>query len=200
MQQPLIALPIKPFGVAKRRLSPVLDARHRSLLGRRVAERTVAAARATGARVAVITGDPGVREWAHALGVVTVTDPMEGLDAAARIAVATARLEQRPWIVAHADLPLVVDDDFLAIIESLSGAASVIAPSYDGGTSVFAGTGDQGFRYGPGSFRRHVELARKPIQVLVRLGLALDLDEPSDLAAARQHPRGRWLDRYLLES
>jgi 2-phospho-L-lactate guanylyltransferase len=197
MRSPLIALPVKPFGVAKRRLSPVLDARQRSRLGREVAARTIGAAQATGAVVAVVTGDAGVRLWARDLGVATIDDRRESLDVAGSVAVAAANRQGRPWIVAHADLPLVAASDFVAIIEALERADVVIAPSYDGGTSVLAGTAGFAFRYGRGSFRRHLGTAQQPIAVVVRLGLALDLDGPSDLAAAAHHPRGCWLSEYL---
>lgn len=194
MQAPLIAIPVKPFGVAKRRLAPVLDAGRRSRLGREVAARTIAAAQATGVPVAVVTADAGVMAWAGNQGANVVVDPGRDLNVAAQAAVRAAG--SRPWMILHADLPLVEPADLLAVITELKTAGSVIAPSYDGGTSVLAGSGPFPFRYGPASFRRHIACAPHRLKVLVRVGLAIDLDAPSDLAAARQHPRGAWLSDF----
>ena len=62
----LAAIPIKPFGVAKRRLSTRLDAPARSRLGKAVAARTAAAATDAGALVAIVTGDADVAAAAGA--------------------------------------------------------------------------------------------------------------------------------------
>ncbi|NOY56553.1 MAG: 2-phospho-L-lactate guanylyltransferase [Actinobacteria bacterium] len=195
MPRPLIAVPVKPFGVAKRRLATVMDAPTRSIVGRRIAARTLEAARQTGASVVVVAGDRGVRQWAGALGFASIPELEPGLTGAARAAVDAAAFDTCPWIIAHADLPLVEVDDFHAVIGALEEADVVIAPSYNGGTTVVAGTlGSFDFRYGEGSFRRHLGVAsRKRLRIVVRLGLGLDLDGPSDLESAIRHPRGAWL-------
>jgi len=195
MPRPLIAVPVKPFGVAKHRLATVMDAPTRSIIGRRIAARTLETARQAGADVVVVAGDQGVRRWAAALGFAGIPELEPGLAGAARSAVDTAALDTRPWIVAHADLPLVEVDDFRAVIGALEEAEVVIAPSYNGGTTVVGGTtGAFDFRYGEGSFRRHLGVAsRRRVRIVVRLGLALDLDDPSDLESAIRHPRGAWL-------
>jgi 2-phospho-L-lactate guanylyltransferase (CobY/MobA/RfbA family) len=48
------------------------------------------------------------------------------------------------------------------------------------------------FRYGPGSFRRHLALYPEAA-IVVRLGLLHDVDTYADLDSARNHPRGAWL-------
>ena len=53
----LAAIPIKPFGVAKARLAPVLGQAERSRLGRAIAARTAGLAAAAGAEVVVVTAD-----------------------------------------------------------------------------------------------------------------------------------------------
>ena len=99
-----------------------------------------------------------------------------GLDGAAGAVVAASR---RSWAVLHADLPLLRPEDLVAVWEA--DAPAVLAPSRDGGTSLFCGSGPMRFSYGPGSFPRH--LARAPDAAIVsRPGLALDLDTPADLA------------------
>ena len=61
-------------------------------------------------------------------------------------------------------------------------------------------------RYGPGSFARHVELARAggvPAEVAEIESIGLDVDTPDDLAALRRAlaawPRGAVRTRALLE-
>jgi 2-phospho-L-lactate guanylyltransferase (CobY/MobA/RfbA family) len=71
----------------------------------------------------------------------------------------------------------------------------MIAPSNDGGTSLLGASRRIRFAYGPASFHRHLLRLRDP-RVVVRLGLALDLDDASDLEAARGHTKGQWLDQY----
>jgi 2-phospho-L-lactate guanylyltransferase len=188
----LIAIPIKPFGVAKARLSPVLDARGRSLLGRTIAAHTVGEAKATGARVVVVTGDPGVSEWARDLGVDVVVESVEhgtGLNGAAAAAAAEAERTGSDWMILHADLPHLTRNDLKAAIDRFAPGRYVLAPSYDGGTTLLMGTGTFPFRYGSASFHHHLRSAGENAVVLVRTGLALDLDTPDDLAAARAFSR-----------
>ena len=87
-------------------------------------------------------------------------------------------------MVVHADLPAIEAED-LDTTMSLLGSRSILAPSHDGGTSLIAGsTPAFPFSYGVGSFQRH--LAAVPdAAVLIRPGLALDLDRASDLDAIR---------------
>ncbi len=195
MLRPLVAIPIKPFGVAKGRLAPMMDARTRSIVGRQVAARTLEAARQSGARTVVATGDDGVRVWASDLGFPSIDEREHSLAGAAHAAVATAAAAGVPWIVVHADLPLIHANDLRLVIDALATADIVLAPSYDGGTTVVAGvTTSFDFSYGNGSFRRHLAAAAGlRTKIVVTLGLALDLDRPSDLRAAMSHPRGAWL-------
>jgi 2-phospho-L-lactate guanylyltransferase len=183
----LISIPVKPFGVAKARLDPVLTASQRSRLGRAVAAHTIGQAVATGAPVAVVTGDPGVTAWAKAAGVEVVAEQPRlgpGLNGAAAAAAAEAEQRGSAWLVLHADLPLVTTTDLQTAISRHTTGGFVIAPSYDGGTSLLMGSGPFAFAYGPGSFHRHLQEAGGA-EVVVRTGLALDLDTPRDLAAAQ---------------
>lgn len=184
----LVGIPVKGFGLAKARLAGVLDAAARSALGRRVAGRTVDVARAVvgGDSVLVVTGDAGVVAWAQAIGVTVIDEGPGGLDGAAAAVVAAA--DGQPWAVLHADLPLLTRGDLAAALAVADEAGAAIAPSSDGGTSLIASTGGFPFAYGEGSFQRHLR-AIPEAAVVVRPGLALDLDTPADLVAARNHPR-----------
>jgi 2-phospho-L-lactate guanylyltransferase len=184
----LIAIPVKPFGVAKSRLQPAVNASRRSRLGKMIAARTAVEARATGARVAVVTADEGVAGWARDLEFEVVWEaPGAGLNAAASAAVASAEGDRSDWLILHADLPLVSRVDITAAIDRHRPDRYVIAPSYDGGTGLIMGSGAFPFSYGPGSFHRHVRAANGNADVVIRSGLALDLDTPRDLEAARNH-------------
>lgn len=192
----LAAVPIKRFYVAKRRLSPVLSAEARSRLGRDLAARTMDAVAAAGVEVVALAGDEEVAAWVKERGREPMVDPGGGgLDGAAVSAAARAAAEGREWLIVHADLPLLTSEDILVAVDGLSQGGWPIAPSDDGGTSLIGGRDEFRFSYGPGSFRRH--LARLPHpRVVVRRAFSLDLDGPSDYAAARRAHGGGWLDGY----
>ncbi len=185
----VVAIPVKSFSVAKARLAAVLGAETRAMLGRALADHTVAVTSAAGAEPVVVAGDEEVLAWARRRDVATITSP-PGLDAAARAALRDSGT--RPWAVLHADLPLLGPADLVEPFAAVAAGRAVLAPSSDGGTSLLAGAPT--FSYGPGSFHRHLALLRHldPL-VVARPGLLLDLDGPADLAAAVRHPRGRWL-------
>lgn len=175
-------VPIRSFD-GMTRLSDHLLPDERRRLSRRIAERVVDAADAAGLAVTIVTGDDDVRQWAtnvKKVGLLTEPDPA-GLNAAAEAAVAAAL--DNPWLVIHADLPAIEANDLMAAAELLDNG-TVLSPSHDGGTSLIGGIGGPfPFRYGPGSFQRHFAAVQGRAAVLVRSGLALDLDQPSDLAA-----------------
>ncbi len=152
-------------------------------LMRKLAGRAAAAIAEAGASIVVVTGDDEVRSWASESGFSLVDEPdPPGLDAAAAAGLDAVR---GPWMVVHADLPLITDEDVVATQRALAPNTHVLAPSHDGGTSLIAGsTPAFPFSYGVGSFQRH--LAAVPdAAVLIRPGLALDLDRASDLDAIR---------------
>lgn len=197
----LVAIPIKPFGVAKARLSQVLGPAARSRLGRAIAARTAGLAAATGAEVYVVTGDDGVAAWAkeHEFGVLREEPELgTGLNAAASAVVRHAGRFGKRWAIVHADLPVATAADLNEVLGRAAGGP-IIVPSYDGGTNLISGGGwDFRFSYGPASFHRH--LARIPeAKIITNPRLALDLDTPTDLARARASPSGRWLEAVLHE-
>jgi 2-phospho-L-lactate guanylyltransferase len=177
-------IPIRSFD-GMTRLSGRLGSEDRRRLARELAGRTIRAALDANTQVSVITADAEVDRWALTLGVECIAESTpHGLDAAAAAGVAEAG--DYPWLVIHADLPAINADDVRAAVRSI-GKGWVLAPSHDGGTSLIGGTG-RGFpfRYGPGSFRRHLAAVRGDATTLIRPGLALDLDRPWDLNALQQ--------------
>jgi len=189
-----IIIPVKPFGIAKERLSGVLDQSTRARLGKAVAAHTIRQAQAIASRVTIVTPDEAVAAWAADQDCAVVAEPpAAGLDRAA--ALATGHHQDR-WVVLHADLPLLQPDD-VALVVSAVASGWVLAPAHDGGTSAVGGRGSFGFSYGPGSFVRHLAAAGPPVTVVSRTGLAVDLDDAHDLDVIRRHPDGSWIERYL---
>lgn len=193
---PLAGIPVKPFGVAKARLAPLLDGRARRRLGQALALRTAALVAAAGAEPVVVTADAGVARWAGANDLGVLIDPGAGLDAAAATVVAAAGAAGRPWAVVHADLPMLRAAELSRLLLTAASADVVLAPARDGGTNVAAGNGPFAFRYGPASFHRHLRSAPHAA-VVTAVGLAIDLDTPDDFAAAAAHPAGAWLAAYV---
>jgi 2-phospho-L-lactate guanylyltransferase (CobY/MobA/RfbA family) len=170
-----------------------LDDADRSELGRALAERTASLAVEAGLLPVMIAGDAEVAEWALLHGFPYMPDIGRGLDGAADIGTGWADETGSHWLVIHCDLPFLAVPDLRALEESLLRDGMVLAPSADGGTSAMGGRGvDYEFRYGPGSFRRHLALY-PDAALVVRIGLLHDIDTLHDLLSARNHPRGAWL-------
>jgi 2-phospho-L-lactate guanylyltransferase len=186
----LLALPVKPFSEAKRRLQlePSLSVR----LGRALAQHTLDVIRAAGFDVGVVTGDGDVAEWAASNEAELFWEKRpRGLNAAARLVAAGAARSGRRWGLLHADLPLLRPGDL-----NMAWDRPCLAPSYDGGTSLLAGVGaDFSFSYGPGSFQRHLAACGGPATIVIRPGLAYDLDSELDLARAGAN--APWLAEIL---
>ena len=179
---PLVGIPIKPFGVAKLRLDPRIDAAARSRLGKAIAAHTLQTFAAVESDVVVVTSDPGVTAWAADLGFGSIDELAGGLNGAAAALRDRALDPSRSWLVVHADLPALAAADVVALHDSLAGGA-VVAPSYDGGTTALGSDTHVDFAYGPGSVHRHLRRAPHSV-VLVRPGLSFDLDTVADLDSA----------------
>ncbi len=198
MKPTLVAIPVKPFGIAKQRLSSVIPPLRRPLLSQRLAEHTLQAVRSTPARPVILSADAGVTQWARSIQTEVLLDHGSSLDQAARGAVALAIESQSPWMILHADLPLIRAGVLVDCLDVLRSGRTVVAASSDGGTSLIGGIDPVEFRYGPGSFHRHLATLRLKDPVVVSdIGLALDLDEPEDLIAALAHPAGSWLENAI---
>lgn len=192
----LAAIPLRGFGSAKTRLADSLSPAGRARLAAAVAERVASACSGAGWSVAVVSASADVMAWCTANAIDLIPDPGGGLDAAASAAIAHAGSD--PWALVHGDLPLLSPADLEGVATRVASGTTVLAPSRDGGTNLIAGTGHFAFAYGPGSFVRHIAAAAgaAPL-VLIRTGLAVELDTPADLHAVRHHPAGAWLDVFL---
>ena len=176
-----IVIPIRSFE-GMTRLAHDLTADQRRTLSRELATRVVRAAEEADLDTAIVTGDDAVRRWATDMGARVVTEPAAvGLNGAAAAGIAS--VSSGTWLVVHSDLPAITTEDLDAAAERVR-YGTVLAPSHDGGTPLIGSTGSSfPFRYGPGSFRAHLSAVRGDASILIRPGLALDLDRPSDLGA-----------------
>jgi len=189
----IVAIPVKPFDAAKKRLSGVLTTEARQALSVELARRTANAAIAAGAAPLILSADEVVSEWATSQRYDVLLDEGSSLDEAAHAATLFAKNE--PWLICHADLPLLRAEDLARAVELMAQGSWMLAPSSDGGTSLIGGIGRFGFSFGPASFHRHLaRLSHRPVRVMTSLGTLLDLDVPGDFSAAAAHPRGAWLN------
>ena len=182
----LAAVPIKPFRSAKNRLAADLTIPQRRLLAEHLGQRTLAAIKDAGAEPMALAADEDVAVWAKHLGYRTLLDPGPDLNSAAVAAADQASIENRPWLLIHADLPLIDAQVVAQAIAALVSGRPTLAPSPDGGTPVLGWRSrDFTFRYGPSSFHRHHhQLAKYRPLVITDRRLMFDIDRPSDLALA----------------
>lgn len=179
-----VVVPVKAFAEAKRRLAPALDRQGRERLAREMAERVLAAARPL--PTAVVCDDAGVAAWARSQGALVVWEPGRGLNGAVEAGVDRAGAGgAHRVIVAHADLPLAAD---LSWVARFDGVTLVPDRRDDGTNVVCVPSGARfSFSYGPGSFARHGQEARRlalPLRVVREPLLGYDIDMPGDLDTA----------------
>lgn len=192
----VVIIPIKSFRLGKQRLSDALDDERRQTLGRALAGHTAGVVESAGLIPLIVTADPQVAEWATASGFPSLPDSGTGLTDAARVGMEWARSSRSRWLVLHGDLPLLSTSDVQAVAEPMRRGHGVIAPSSDGGTSAIGADGEFRFEFGVGSFHRHLPRLTDA-RVVVRTGLALDVDSPNDLVSAAATTRGTWLREVL---
>lgn len=188
---PVVALPIRSFRDAYRRLAVAYDPPSRTLLARSLADHTADVVELAGVTPLIVSSAPEVREWADDRNLEVLADPPGGgLNGAAGEVVRIA--DRLPWLILHCDLPCLTSAEVGMALRLVRAGRHVLAFSYDGGTSALGGSGPFPFSYGVASFHRHLHAGRRP-SVLASLGFALDIDQPDDLSVATRHPRGAWL-------
>ncbi len=180
-----VLVPVKRFEDAKGRLAPALSAARRAALARSMAERVVRSAGRL--PVAVVCDDRNVAVWARDLGALVIWEPGRGLNGAVHEGVRhLAQAGARLVVVAAGDLPLAQD-----LVWATRFAGITIVPDRrHEGTNVLAVPTDLPweFTYGPGSFARHLDQARRlaaPVRVVNAPTLSWDVDVPADLTAIR---------------
>lgn len=175
-------VPLKPLGERKSRLASRLDTVARAQLSEVLLHHVLATlAQSVSIQTVILLSDVRPPEWTGCW----IEDRGSGLNA--ELQAARARLGALPLLVIHADLPLIAAADVEAMIAAAGVAGCAIGPDRHGiGTNALALVDgrDFQFRFGPGSFAKHVAEANPRHIVVERPGLALDCDTPDDLAIA----------------
>jgi 2-phospho-L-lactate guanylyltransferase len=187
---------IKDFGSAKQRLQPALGPKSRQALARRNARLAVQAA-AAGDHVLVVAGGEEVAELAAAWGADVLLEPrQEGQNVAAARGIARAvEGGADAVLLLSSDLPLVTVAAVREVLKSASRleapVAVAVAATGRGGTNALyvRPPGAIALHFGSDSlakFRHEAESRGITFVVHHSEALALDLDEPADLARLRR--------------
>jgi 2-phospho-L-lactate guanylyltransferase len=184
---------IKGFDVAKQRLSPALDATDRDRLARQNARIALAAARA-GDAVLAVCGSAAAAEVARLAGAETLLESQpQGQNTAARRGIEQAvRRGADAVLLLSSDLPLVSRRAVAGMIAfsrrvPVPGAVAAPAVGRGGTNALFLAPPDAlGLYFGDDSLAKFEADARRngvDFRLYRSPALALDLDEPADLAA-----------------
>ncbi|HJU57211.1 MAG TPA: 2-phospho-L-lactate guanylyltransferase [Actinomycetota bacterium] len=200
----VLAVPVKSLSRAKSRLSPALTDLERGALTLAMLEDVLdASLGVAGWETWVVSPDEVALEIAARRGARPVSESKPPLGSAIRQVEALANDEGANTLaVLPADVPLVTAETLHVALRTLG--AVVLAPSTDGsGTSLLLRRPPKVIpaRFGPDSFRRHVELATArglPVSVVERQELSFDVDRPGDiLTLLADGRRGRTRDVCL---
>ena len=144
------------------------------------------------ARVAVVTPDPAVAAAAREAGAEVLLRPDPGLNAAVEAASAiVAPGAEDGALVVLGDVAGARSREIGRLLRALPGRGVALAPSRDGGTCALLRVPRDVIPagFGPDSARVHRERAARAGVACVELelpSLAIDVDEPEDLAALRR--------------
>ena len=183
----VVAVPVKSLSRAKTRLSPALTGLERGALTLAMLEDVLDAALSVpGWETWVVSPDEVALEIAAGRGARPIAEAKPPLANAIRQVEAKAREEgANALAILPADVPLVTVDTLHEALRTLG--AVVLARSADGsGTSLLLRRPPRAIpaRFGPDSFRRHVELAQVrglPVSIVERRELSFDVDRPDDI-------------------
>jgi len=190
-------VPVKPLRIGKTRLANVLTQEQRTELNRCLLAHTVDALKLIPEieHVLVVSRDPAALSLAREHGARTVKEsgaPQLNV-ALARATIVAKSYSTRGVLIVPADLPLITPEDVRAMLERASQPpVVVVAPDHRRkGTNALlvCPVGLIEYEFGPGSFRRHCELALQAgarLEVCELPSLALDMDLPEDLELVRQ--------------
>jgi 2-phospho-L-lactate guanylyltransferase len=187
-------VPVKDLQGTKSRLAPILNPGARAGLTLYMMGRVVAAIRSSGVEdVCVVSPDRVVLHEAQRRGATPLAQESRGLNPALEEGRRRAlELGASTLLVLPADLPLLGEEDVLAVLKASEGQAVVIAPdgARSGTNALLTRPPDiLPFAFGPDSFQAHLEAARKrnlDVKVCERSHLAFDLDTAGDLARLKK--------------
>lgn len=185
-------VPVKPLRRGKSRLAGTLSEDERTHLNQLLLDHTLKTLTDLKEieKILVVSRDPAALALAREHGAHTVReDGSPQLNTAlARATVVAQVYATRGVLVLPADLPLMNKEDINALIERATNPpVVVIAPDrHEEGTNalLISPAGLIEYDFGPDSFRRHCERAKKAgarLEVVSLPSLGLDLDLPEDL-------------------
>lgn len=196
-------VPVKSMAQAKQRLAGVLAPHERPALARAMLQDVLAALTASAclAGTLVVTNDAAAIAIARGAGADVLPDaPDAGLvPALEHAAHVLAQRGREGMLIVPADVPLITPQDIALIAERHRGhanagaAVTLVYASHDGGTNALACSPPDALplRYGPDSFRLHVQAARALAltpDVLHMPRFGRDIDGPADLRALLADP------------
>jgi 2-phospho-L-lactate/phosphoenolpyruvate guanylyltransferase len=194
----MILIPVKSLANAKQRLAAVLDQPTRTLLAQAMLFDVLETLGAWVGRpeVSIVTSDPFALELARRFEFQVIPDNTNRSETDA-IEMATRFCESRgvdSTLVIPADIPLIQVCEVERILEVAPDQGSVLVPAADQRGTNAAWRRPAGLfplRFGNDSFKPHLKAARatqKPCVVLSLPGIALDIDNPSDLRQLAEAP------------
>ncbi len=186
-------VPVKPFRVAKQRLTAILDDDERMDLARAMLEDVLSALDACSQRldgVIVVTADDEASTIARRHDAIVFGETgVMGMNTALTGVVDHLAARSGGMVVVPADLPHVSPGDIDAMIDLISRSPAVaLVRAHDGGTNLLACRPASAIApaFGPDSFNAHcVAATRSGITPTVRFAphLQFDIDRPEDLVA-----------------
>jgi 2-phospho-L-lactate guanylyltransferase len=194
----MILIPVKSLTNAKQRLASVLDQPTRSKLAQAMLCDVLETLGTWVSRpeVSIVTSDPFAVEVARRFQFQIIPDKTNRSETDA-IEMATRFCESEGidnTLVIPADIPLINVSELEKILEAAPEEGAVLVPAADGrGTNAAWRRPAALFplRFGNDSFKPHLAAARatqKPCVVLSLPGIALDIDNPSDLRQLAEAP------------
>jgi 2-phospho-L-lactate guanylyltransferase len=187
----MILIPVKSLANAKQRLASVLDQPTRTKLAQAMLFDVLETLGAWASRpeVSIVTSDPFALDLARRFEFQIIPDNANRSETDA-IEMATRFCESAgvdSTLVIPGDIPLIQICELEMILEAAPAEGSVLVPAADGRGTNAAWRRPAGLfhlHFGNDSFKPHLAAARatqKPCVVLSLPGIALDVDNPSDL-------------------
>jgi 2-phospho-L-lactate/phosphoenolpyruvate guanylyltransferase len=186
----MILVPVKNLSNAKQRLASLLEQSTRTELARAMLLDVLTALSnwISCPGVSIVTTDPYAISLAQEFGFEVIRD--NNISETAAIELATQVCEARgidSTLVVPGDIPLITADELNQIIHAAPDQGSVLVPAADGRGTNAAFRRPAGLfplRFGNDSFKPHLAVAQATGLQCVALslaGIALDIDNPSDL-------------------
>jgi 2-phospho-L-lactate/phosphoenolpyruvate guanylyltransferase len=205
----MILIPVKGLAYAKQRLASILNQPSRTRLAQAmlfdVLETLHKCVGST--EVSVVTSDPFALELARRFEFQIIPDNANRSETDA-IEMATRFCEVQGIdniLVIPADIPLIQASEIEQILRAAPTEGSVLVPAADGRGTNAAWRRPSGLfplRFGNDSFKPHLSAARatgRPCVVLSLPGIALDIDNPSDLRQLAETPGETRAQRLVRE-